>query len=99
MSFLVPTGTPNVTIATRTARAVTFTWTVITCSERNGFITGYQRVGMNSGTMIAPNQIFTAADLTPATTYIFRVAGVSINGTGPFSTPTTVTTEEAREQT
>ena len=82
---------------------VGLTWTVITCIDRNGVITYYavkfqrQDEPMNSETMIVDSLMFTATDLTPATTYTFQVAGVNINGTGPFNTPMTVTTEEARE--
>ena len=37
---------------------------------------------------------FTASGLTPHTNYIFRVAGVNSNGTGPYSSDITVLTDE-----
>ena len=40
------------------------------------------------------NRNFTANGLTPHTNYIFRVAGVNSNGTGPYSNETLVMTKE-----
>ena len=37
---------------------------------------------------------FTAIGLSPATLYTFRVAGVTVNGTGPYTDITLVTTED-----
>ena len=43
---------------------------------------------------VAMQQNFTADRLTPFTQYVFRVAGVTISGSGPFSEAITVQTAE-----
>ena len=40
------------------------------------------------------NRTFTASGLTPHTNYTFRVAGVNINGPGPFTHDILITTAE-----
>ena len=73
-------------------------WTTINCIERNGPITGYiaelNEVGGASIPGDVLGQIFSANGLTPYTRYSFRVAGVNINGTGPFSNAMTLRTDE-----
>ena len=64
------------------------TWDAIECIERNGIITGYVVEFQEQGGASIPGEVvgqnFTATELTPATRYTFRVAGVNSNGTGPF---------------
>ena len=73
-------------------------WTKIRCIERNDPITNYtvefQEVGGAFIPGVVVNRTFTASGLTPYTNYTFRVAGVSDNGTGPFSNVTNILTEE-----
>ena len=74
------------------------TWDAIECIERNGIITDYVVEFQEQGGDRIPGEVvgqnFTASGLTPATRYTFRVAGVSINGTGPFTTSAITSTDE-----
>ena len=89
----------NVTYSV-TSRSVTIIWNNIDCIERNGEITNYIVVFQEwdgatiSGEVDMMNRTFTASELTPHTNYTFRVAGVNINGTGPFSDNTIISTAE-----
>jgi hypothetical protein len=70
----------------------------IACIERNGDINSYD-VELREQSVVAIDRnvlgsTYTAGGLTPATRYTFRVAGVNVNGTGPFI-ERTVTTDEA----
>ena len=73
---------------------------LIDCIECNGVITNYtvvfQEQGgtVNTGEVNVMDRTFTASGLTPHTNYIFRVAGVNSNGTGPYTNNTMVMTEE-----
>ena len=73
-------------------------WTAIECIECNGVITGYEVDFQEQGGVRIPgevvNKTFTASGLTPHTNYIFRVAGVNSNGTGPFTYGSIITTDE-----
>ena len=40
----------------------------------------------------ATSQNFSVNELMPYTVYVFQVAGVNVNGTGPFSRPINVLT-------
>ena len=70
------------------------------CIERNGVITSYTVVFQEQGGALIPGELnvmdrtFIASGLTPHTNYIFRVAGVNSNGTGPYSNDITVLTDE-----
>ena len=98
---IAPTGVPTSLSAFISFNAVTVTWDVIDCIERNGIITGYvvefQEQGGARITGEVVGQSFTAAGLTPATRYTFRVAGVNSNGTGPFTAERTFTTINGRK--
>ena len=73
-------------------------WDPIECRERNGEITGYVVEWMELGGTVMLSNVtgrnFTSTGLTPFTCYTFRVAGVNINGTGPFSNIHTNSTDE-----
>ena len=92
-----PTGAPLDVAFSTTSKSLNASWTTIECIERNGVITGYevefqeQGGARISGEVV--NKTFTASGLTPHTNYIFRVAGVNSNGTGP-STSHIITTNE-----
>jgi hypothetical protein len=83
-----PTGSPRNLFFSVTSDSVVVTWDSIDCSERNGPITGYAVEFEEQGGAGIPGEVvgrlFTASGLTPAKRYTFRVAGVNINGTGPF---------------
>ena len=63
-------------------------------------ITNYTVAFQEQGGAVIPGDVntmdrtFTASGLTPHTNYIFRVAGVNNNGTGPYSNDITVLTNE-----
>ena len=79
---------------------ININWSQIDCTERNGVITDYTVVLQEHGGAVIPGRVnvmdrtFTASGLTPHTNYIFRVAGVNSNGTGPYSDDITVLTDE-----
>ena len=95
-----PTGAPRNVTYTVTSTIVNINWRQIDCIERNGVITDYTVVFQEQGGAVIPgevnvmNRTFTASGLTPHTNYIFRVAGVNSNGTGPDSNNSTVLTDE-----
>ncbi len=80
------------------SRNVSISWQRMECTERNGVITGYkvefQKQGGARITGEVVNQTFTAMQLSPITNYLFRVAGVNSNGTGPFTDTITIITNE-----
>ena len=69
------------------------TWDRIPCVHRNGDITGYSiqhgaTAFDNMATVTGTTdemRTFEASGLEPLTTYMFRVAAVNSNGTGPYS--------------
>ena len=77
-----------------TSRSVSVSWSTIECIERNGEITNYTVVFQEQGGAVIPGEVnvmdrtFTANGLTPHTNYTFKVAGVNIIDTGPYSTIT-----------
>ena len=80
--------------------SITVQWDCVDCIDRNSEITGYTVRYQNGGTTVmesvlgtsASDTVFTASGLIPRTSYTFEVAAVSNEGTGPFSTDTTVET-------
>ena len=88
------------TVGDVTSGSVVINWRPILCIEHNGKITNYTVVFQKEGGTMIPgdvnvtNRTFTANGLTPHTNYTFRVAGVNINGTGPHSNVTLITTAE-----
>ena len=87
-------------VPSTTSRSVSVSWNTIECIERNGEITDYTVVfqeqggAMITGEVNVMDRTFTATGLTPHTNYIFRVAGVNINGTGLYSDDIIITTNE-----
>ena len=71
----------------------------IDCIERNGRITDYSvEFEGKDGAMIpveVVGQNFTATRLISGTQYVLRVAGININGTGPFNRRTISTAEDS----
>ena len=69
-------------------------WDEITCRERNGVITNYlvelKKEGVGEPIpgmlMISERRFFAdGSQIIPFTNYTFRVAGISIQGQGPYS--------------
>ena len=83
-----------------TSTSVNINWLEVDCIERNGVIIDYTVVFQEQGGTVIPGEVnvmdrtFTASGLTPHTNYIFRVAGVNSNGTGPYSSDIMIMTEE-----
>ena len=100
--FTAPTGPPRAVTPSTTSRNVSVSWSTIECIDQNGEITDYtvmfQEVGgmvsMIPGEVNVINRNFTASGLTPHTNYTFRVAGVNSNATGPYTSTTTIQTDE-----
>ena len=73
--------------------------------HRNGDITGYS-IQYGATTLNTTNtvsgtsnnsRIFTASGLIPLTTYMFRIAAVNSNGTGPYSSVVSIQTSLGEE--
>ena len=99
-SIIAPTGPPRDVTPSTTSRSVSVSWSTIECIEHNGEITNYTVVFQEQGGAVIPgevnvtNRTFTASGLTPHSNYIFRVAGVNSNGTGPLSNIIVILTDE-----
>ena len=100
ITSIAPTGAPHGLSYTVTSTSVSISWLQMECIERNGVITSYTVIFHEQGGAVIPGEVnvmdrtFTASGLTPHTNYIFRVAGVNSNGTGPYTNDTIVATEE-----
>jgi hypothetical protein len=103
-SFRTASATPMVTPAIigllENATEVTITWAPVTNMEATGVITGYSilygPVGQQqiSAEIAAHTYTHDFLGLEPNTQYQFRIAVRNVNGTGSYSSPQTVTTEE-----
>ena len=63
--------------------------------DRNGVILGYEIIFhglLDSYSTTEVDQPFIVPDLLPSTTYFYTVAARTVNGTGPASPSTSVTT-------
>ena len=77
---------------------VSLMWRELPCVQQNGPITGYivrYHATCGAGRNVQQNKlVVTTSDiidgLTPNTEYVFQVAAVNVNGTGPFSEPITL---------
>ena len=77
---------------------VSLRWRKVPCVQQNGPITGYYvryYATCGSGRNVQQNKSVGTMDdiingLTPNTEYVFQVAAVNVNGTGPFSEPITL---------
>ena len=101
--FTAPSGPPqSVMMSSVTSSSITVQWGRVSCIDRNSEITGYTvRYGQTGSTTTVmesvsgtsdSDRVFTASGLVPRTSYTFEVAAVSSEGTGPFSTGTTLET-------
>ena len=99
MLHTVPSGTPQDIQYSQSSRDIALLWAPIVCSQCNGPILDYL-VEFQSleddvvNVAVSANETFTAGGLVPNTNYTFRVAGVNVNGTGPFSSALTILTDE-----
>ena len=102
-SAAAPTASPHINALSTISKSVSVSWSQIRCIERNGPITNYtvefQEVGGALIPGVVVNETFTISGLTPHTNYIFRVAAVNNNGTGPFTNVTSILTEEESNHT
>ena len=95
--------TPAIIGLLENATEVTITWAPVTNMEATGVITGYSilygPVGQQqiSAEIAAHTYTHDFLGLEPNTQYQFRIAVRNVNGTGSYSSPQTVTTEEDRE--
>ena len=73
-------------------------WRELTCIQQNGLITGYivryyASCGVDRNIQKNKSVVTNATiinGLTPNIDYVFQVAAVNVNGTGPFSEPITL---------
>ena len=85
-----PTGVPLNVIVVASFTNITAFWDEIECIERNGLIISYsvdfrEVAGQTTVHGEIVGRSFVARELTEGTAYSFRVAGVNVNDTGPFS--------------
>ena len=71
-------------------RNITFVWDAIECIDQNGLITNYTVYNASDLSYLdiihgVTNMSITFTDLVPEHDYAIQVAGVNINGTGPYS--------------
>ena len=89
----------SVMMSSVTFNSITLQWGCVNCIDRNSEITGYTvRYGQTGSTTTVMESVSGTSDsvrvftASPRTNYTFEVAAVSSEGTGPFSTGTTVET-------
>ena len=77
---------------------VSLSWREVPCVQQNGPVTGYvvryyATCGADRDVQRSKSVVTTGSTidgLTPFTEYVFQVAAVNVNGTGPFSEPITL---------
>ena len=91
--FAVPGAPPqSVAVSSISSYSIKVSWGKVLCDQRNGEITGYQvnytSVSDDEIVTVTGNETnVTLSDLQPYTDYSISVAAMTVNGTGPFSTP------------
>ena len=98
LAYSVPSGAPQSLEAMFVQPTEVFLrWRVVPCVQQNGPINGYvvryhATCGPNRD--VQNKSVVTTGDiidgLTSNTEYVFQVAAVNVNGTGPFSEPITL---------
>ena len=98
---LAPSGTPQgVTRVNTTSTEITLQWREVPCIDRNGDIVGYTvcySISGSNNTILrsaSDKLAVTLVDLIPFANYSIEVAAVNVNGTGPFSTPVYMRTDD-----
>ena len=93
-----PNGIPNDVAIALTSTSFSAVWTSIRCVERNGLIIAYivqfHPLGGAKVYTSVTEKNFNRRGLNPYTNYIFAVAGVNVNGTGPYSLERLLRTNE-----
>ena len=96
-----------VSVSSVRSSSIDVSWGKVPCPHRNGKITGYvimywkKRVGGGESSQTQEKKIMvdghavTISDLDPLIEYSVMVAGLNSAGTGQFSEPVTVVTENA----
>lgn len=100
--YIVPRGPPSsITIISKTHNSVVMEISQPILQDRNGIIIGYtiQFTQVSNGTMKSfttseVEQPFIAEDLLPCTSYSYTVAARTASGTGPYSSSSSVTTND-----
>uniref|UniRef100_A0A1X7VJK8 Fibronectin type-III domain-containing protein n=2 Tax=Amphimedon queenslandica TaxID=400682 RepID=A0A1X7VJK8_AMPQE len=97
----VPSGIPqSLSITSATATGLNISWNPPSEEDRNGDINGYIINVTNTDTLITTqfttgNNDFSVNDLEPDTTYSLSVAARNANGTGPFTLPILIKTNQS----
>ena len=97
--YTAPTGVPQLLEVTFVrVSEVSLIWRDVPCDQQNGPITGYvvwyyatcgpDRDVQQTKSVVATGSIIDG--LTPNAEYVFQVAAVNTNGTGPFGEPVTL---------
>ena len=102
--YPVPTSPPvNLSLVTSTSTSVTLSWAPPLTQDQNGVITGYSLqifIQQPSGTSLlretnVSSNGSTVDSLHPYTTYLFKVAAMTVVGRGPYSYSVSITTQSA----
>ena len=100
ISHPVPISPPvNLSLVTSTSTSVTLSWASPPTQDQNGIITGYTlqvfsfQLGLLRETNVSSNGS-TVDSLHPYTTYLFKVAAMTVVGRGPYSDNLTATTQQ-----
>ena len=96
----VPTAPPTSVRATSTSTSITVRWGAVACIDQNGDITGYSvRYGAVesdiSQTLSVSELEATITSLMSSTNYTVEVAAVNSAGTGVYSSPIFIDTQES----
>ena len=101
-SHAAPTVAPDgLTSTSKESRSLSVVWASVPCSYQGGPITGY-RLRYSNGTSIVNttgegSRQHTLTGLTPFTNYSVQVAAINDGGTGLYSAPVTVETQQDGE--
>lgn len=98
--MIVPSGRPQSPSVAATATSLNISWSAPNEEDRNGDINGYVINVTNTDTLVTmqfttANNEFSVNDLDPDTTYSLSVAARNANGTGPFTRPILIRTDQS----
>ena len=99
LAFSVPSEAPQILEAVFIQLTeVSLSWREVPCVQQNGPITGYivryyATCGADRNVLQSQSVVTTGSTidgLTPITEYVFQVAALNVNGSGPFTEPITL---------